>query len=193
MKNPLSWLPVASGMLVLVLSLGLAFVTVSSRNANNGELANSQKVQTQASSAAPTISLSPANGNFAFSAGQAYPVGIVVDSVGKSIDGVDVVISYDPTKVQIVGGKVNPSNVLPEVPLNTVDSTKGKIRFSALTFDPKPLTGIVGTFSFKPLTKGEVNFTIDFTSGATTDSNIAEHGSAVDVLSGVTNATYLFN
>lgn len=193
MRNPLSWLPIASGMLVLVLSLGLAYVTVSSRNANNGELATSQDVRTEASSTAPTLSLSPSSGNFDFQSGQTYPVGIVIDSAGKSIDGVDVVISYDPSKVQIIGGKVNSSSLLPEVPLNTADSVKGKIRFSALTFDPKAVTGIVGTFSFKPLSKGEVNFAFEFTNGATTDSNVAEHGSAIDVLTGVENATYMFN
>lgn len=193
MRNPLSWLPIASGILVLVLSLGLAFMTVSSRNSGGEQLANDQKIQTEAAISAPTLSLSPNSGSFDFISGQTYPVGIVIDSAGKSIDGVDVIISYDVAKASIVGGKVNSSSLLPEVPLNSVDSTKGKIKFSALTFDPKAVTGIVGTFSFKPLSKGEVNFSLDFTAGATTDSNVAEHGSAVDVLSGVQNATYTFN
>lgn len=192
MRSSLSWLPIASGMLVLVLSLGVAFVTVTSRN-NSGDVANSQALQTEAAVSFPTISLSPASGSFEFEPETEYPVGIVVDSAGKSVDGVDVVISYDPTRVEIVGSEVNPTGAFSEFPLNEVDAEAGKIRFSALTFDSIPVTGVVGTFSFRPLSAGEVNFLVDFTAGATTDSNIAEHGSAVDVLTGVQNATYLFN
>lgn len=192
MKSSLAWLPIASGMLVLVLSLGLAFVTVTSRN-SAGDVANSQALQSEASAAVPAIALSPATGQFEFSANAPFPVGIIVDSGGRSVDGVDVVISYDPAKVQIVGGKVNPTGVFSEVPLNLVDTAAGKIRFSALTFDPQPVTGVVGTFSFIPLSASEVNFQIDYTPGATTDSNIAEHGSAVDVLGKVENATYSFD
>lgn len=192
MKSSLAWLPIASGMLVLVLSLGLAFVTVTSRN-SAGDVANSQALQSEASAAVPAIALSPATGQFEFSANAIFPVGIIVDSGGRSVDGVDVVISYDPAKVRIAGGKVNPTGVFSEVPLNLVDTAAGKIRFSALTFDPQPVTGVVGTFSFTPLSASEVNFQIDYTPGATTDSNIAEHGSAVDVLGKVENATYEFN
>ena len=193
MKSPLSWLPIASGMLVLVLSLGLALTTVTNRNSGDGQLANNQNLRTQAASANPSISLSPATGSFDFAQGLTYPVGIVVDSAGKSVDGIDVVISYDPAKAQIVGGKVNATSLFPENPLNSVDAVRGKIRFSVLTFEPKAETGIVGTFSFRSLAKGEVNFTIDYTAGATTDSNMAEHGSAIDVLSNIENATYTFN
>jgi hypothetical protein len=179
-------------MLVLVLSLGLALVTVAGRN-GSGELGNSQNLQSRAALVQPTISLSPLDsGSAGFKIGETYPVGIVVDSAGKTIDGVDVVISYDPpNSVQIVGGKVNPTSVFPENPLNLVSN--GKIKFSALTFDPKPVTGVVGTFSVKPLVKGEVNFSIEFVPGATTDSNMAEHGTADDVLSEVVNATYKIN
>lgn len=192
MKSSLSWIPIASGMLVLVLSLGVAFLTVTSRN-SGGEVANSQNIRTEATQSQPALSLSPASGSFEFDTSATYPVGIIVDSAGKDIDGVDVVISYDPVKVQIVGGKVNPTSVFTDFPLNQVDTQTGKIRFSALTFNAQPVTGVIGTFSFKPLIKGEVNFQIDYTPGATTDSNIAEHGSATDVLAKVSGATYIFN
>lgn len=190
MKSPLSWLPIASGMLVLVLSLGLAFVTVSGRNGGVGTGAG-QNLTSNAANVVPTISLSPATGDYSFSAGQTYPVGIVVDSAGKSIDGVDVVISYDSAKVQVVGGKVNPTSLFSENPLNS--AAQGKIRFSVLSFSPQPQSGIIGTFSIKPLVKGEVDLNVDYAPGSTTDSNIAEHGSAMDVLGGVVSAKYTFN
>lgn len=187
-----AWLPIASGMLVLVLSLGLAFLTVSKRD-NAGEVATTQNIQSEAKIEMPSLVLSPVSGKMEFVKGMEVPVGIILDTAGKSVDGVDVVVSFDPAKAQVIGGKVNATNLFQEVPLNKVDNVKGKIKFSALTFDPKPLTGVVGTFSFRPVSSGEVNFQIDFTPGATTDSNIAEHGRATDVLGEAGNATFTFN
>ncbi len=193
MKNSLAWLPVASGLLVLVLALGLTFVTVASKN-GGGQLASggNQNLNANASEVVPSLSLSPDSQTYAYVSGQSTQVGILVDSGAKSIDGVDVVISFDPTAAQVVETKINPTTLLPEVPLNKVDNATGKIRFSALTFEAKPVAGILGMFAFKPLKKGEVNFSFDFTPGVTTDSNIAEHATAADVLGKVTNGTYQF-
>lgn len=190
MKNSLSWLPLASGFLVLVLSLGLAVVTVSNRSAVAP--GSGQSTTAKATEAIPTLSLSPEQGQYNYSPGGSYPIGIILDSAGKSVDGVDVVISFDPTKVEIVSGKVNPTTVFTEFPLNKVDTVLGKLRFSGLTFSPGPVTGVVGTFSIKPLVRGEVNLTFDFVAGATTDSNIAMHGSATDILGKVVNGRYFF-
>lgn len=187
MRNSLSFLPLASGLLVLVLSLAVAILTVTSKNA-----APSQNVTSKASEAISSLALTPDKATYSFSSGQTYTVGIVLDAAGKSVDGTDVVINFDPAKVQIVDSKVSTTTLLEQYPLNSIDNVKGKIRYSGLTFNSKPLTGIIGTFKFRPLGKGEVNFAFDFTSGATTDSNIAEHGTAQDILGKVTNGNYIF-
>ncbi len=205
MKNSLAWLPLASGMLVLVLSLGLAMLTVTNRAQSPGGVAQGSTatdLTANASSQVPSISLvasgggnntdSASTGEYVFDRTKTYPVGIVVDSAGKLIDGVDVVINYDPAKVEIVGNKVNPSTTFQEFPLNKIDLASGKILFSGLTFNPQSVLGIVGTFSFRPKAAGEVNFTVQFVPGATTDSNIAEHGSATDVLGTVNNLSFVF-
>jgi hypothetical protein len=101
-----------------------------------------------------------------------------------------VVISFDPTKVRILGNKVSPSGLLSQFPMNEVSS--GKIRFSGLTFEPKAINGILGSFRFEPLTVGEISFKIDYAPGNTTDSNIAEQGNMKDPLGEVGNATYVF-
>ncbi len=193
MRNSFSYLPLASGLLVLVLALGVAVLTVTSRNSSNQQASTtSQNVTTKAAEDVPSLSLSPAKANYTYTAGQSYTLGIILDSAGKTIDGVDVIINFDPTRAQVIDSKVNTASLFEQYPLNSVDNTKGKIRFSGLTFNPKPVTGIIGTFRFQSLGKGEVNFSFDFTLGATTDSNIAEHGSAKDVLGKVTNGTYFF-
>lgn len=188
MRNSLSFLPLASGLLVLVLSLGVAILTVTSRN----NAPSSQNVTTKATEANASLSLTPNDATYTYTPGQTYNLGIILDSAGISVDGADVVINFDPTLAQVVDSKVSTTTLLEQYPLNSVDNIKGLIRFSGLTFNSKPLTGIMGTFKFRPLGKGEVNFTFDFTPGATTDSNIAEHATAQDVLKTVTNGHYVF-
>lgn len=191
MRSFFSWLPLASGFLVLVLAMVVAVLTVTSRN-NASNLASSQDIRTSAAESAAVLSLSPATGDFSLSSGATIPVGIVVDSAGKSIDGVDVIMSFDPTRVTVVSPQVTPTGLFEESPLNQIDNTAGTIRFSALTFNAKPAAGIVGTFAFKPKVAGEITFTFAFTPGATTDSNVADHQSAKDILGKVENGRYNF-
>lgn len=180
----MKWLPVLLGMTVLVLSLAVAVLTVTQPKR--------QTTQTQATQVLASLSLSPASGDYLFSSGQSYPVGIVVDSGGKSIDGVDVIINFDPKKIQIASASLVATSLFERFPVNSVDNSRGQVRLSALTFNPKPVTGIVGTFSFRPRAKGEADFSFEFSPGATTDSNIAEHGTARDVLRKVENAKFVF-
>lgn len=192
MKSLLTYLPIATGVLVLVLSLGVAVVTLTKKN-SVGELAIDQNLNSQASQVAlPNLALNPQNENYVFSAGQTYPVGILLDSGDEEIDGVDVVISFDPTKVKVVTNEISSAGLLEQVPLNKVDNVNGKIRFSALTFTPKKVNGILGSFRYQPLSAGQINFNFDFKPGATTDSNVAKHGSASDALDKVVDATYVF-
>ncbi len=188
MKSLLHWAPVASGFLVLVLSMFVAVLTVSQRNSQSN-IATTQNLNTKASEQTASLSLSPASGSF--SLGAAAPaVGIVLDSGGKSVDGVDVIINFDPKKVQVAGVKVATTSLFEQFPQNSIDNVKGQIRFSALTFNPRPVTGIVGTFAFQSGFAGPVNFNFDFTYGSTKDSNIAEHGTAKDILGKVENGSY---
>lgn len=180
----MKWLPLTLGMTVLVLSLAVAVLTVT-----RGQ---QQVVQTKAVEVFGSLGLSPASGEYIFSPGQTYPVGIVVDAAGKSVDGVDVIINFDPKKVQVVGSSVSTTTLFERFPLNKVDNGAGRISFSALTFSPKAVVGIAATFSFKPTAPGEINLDFEFKPGATTDSNIAEHGTAKDVLGKVENAKFVF-
>jgi len=193
MNSVIKWLPLASGFLVLVLSLTVAVLTVSNKNSQLANTNNtSQDIRAKAAEQPASLSLSPASGDFTLTLASTYPVGIVVDSGGKSVDGVDVIINFDPKKVQVVNPQITTSTMFTQFPANKVDNTKGQIVFSGLTFNPKPVSGIMGTFQIKPLVKGEVTLNFDFALGATTDSNIAENGTAKDVLGSVVSARYTF-
>lgn len=186
MRSPLSYLPLAAGMLVLVLSLALGVLTVTSKNNL------SQNLSTKATMEVASFSLSPLTGTYNFVSGTSYPVGILVDSAGKSIDGVDIILNFDPKKVQVVGTTVATTSIFEQYLTNSVDNVNGVIKLSGLTFNTKPITGIVGTFRFQPLIKGEVTFNFQFTPGATTDSNVADHTTGKDILGNVQNGAYSF-
>ncbi len=111
MQSRIAWIPLASGLLVLVLSLGLAVLTVTKR------ATTSQDIRSQATETAGSLALSPAGGDYTFSTTQTIPVGIVVDSTGKSVDGVDVIINFDPKKAQVVGTALSPTSLFERVPL----------------------------------------------------------------------------
>jgi hypothetical protein len=192
MRNPLSYLPLASGLLVLVLSLIVGVVTVTSRKTATAQLGWDQNVTTEAADQVASFTLSPATGDYTFNGKTTYPVGIILDSAGKSVDGVDVIINFDPKKVAVEGSKIAPTNVFEESPANVVDNVNGQIRLSSLTFKARPVTGIIATFQIKPLARGTANFTFQFSPGSTTDSNVAEHGTAKDVLGKVENGKYTF-
>lgn len=185
MKSPLSYFPVASGLLVLVLSLAVGVLTVTSKQ-------GTQNTATKAAERMASLSLVPDTGDYTYSSNQSYPVGIIVDSVGKSVDGVDVIIKFDPQKATVLGTTVTVSNMFENFPMNKIDNVKGEIRLGGLTFEAKAQVGIVGSFQFKPKGPGKVNFQFDFTPGVTTDSNIAEHGTAKDLLGKVINGSYTF-
>ena len=189
MKSPLAFLPLASGFLVLVLSLAVGVLTVT----KGGSIpSSSQNVMTKAAEVTATLTLSPSSGEYEVSPGSSFPVGVIVDSAGKSVDGIDTIINWDPKMARVEDGRVVASNLFEQYMVNSVDNVKGQIKLGALTFTAKPVNGVVGTFRVTPLTEGSANFSFQFTPGATTDSNVAEHGTAKDILGRVENARFSF-
>ncbi|MCL4398000.1 hypothetical protein M1403_03160 [Patescibacteria group bacterium] len=192
MKSPISYLPLASGFLVLVLSLTVGVLTVTSKGSSNLASNTNQNLATKAAEENATMALSPATGDFVVDGKTSYPVGIIVNSSGKTIDGVDIILTFDPKKIQVNGTTVTVTNSFEQYPVNKIDNVKGEIRLSALAFTPKAITGIVGTFRVKPIARGQATINFQFAPGATTDSNIADHATAQDILGSVTNASFNF-
>lgn len=119
---------------------------------------------------------------------QTFPVTINIDTAGEPIDGADVAsLHFNPASLQVVS--ITPGTLMPNTVANSFDNTLGKVQFSQVTAGGTSFTGtgVLATINFKALTSGSSNITIDFTLGATNDSNLAAVG--VDRLGSVTNAT----
>lgn len=114
------------------------------------------------------------------------PVVVKISTLDYEVAGTDVVLNYDPQRLQFQ--KIESSNsVFKNFPPHF--TSEGKIRFSALA-DPQEKfkgSGEVATILFQTIKKGRSNISFDFTSGSTTDTNIALYGEAKDILENVNN------
>lgn len=143
---------------------------------------------TQAATGA-LLSFSPAQKTVKI--GEEFDVELTLDTKGVETSGTDVIINFDPTLVQILN--VRPGLLYQEYPVNEIDSTAGKIGFSAVAIPPKAFSG-KGTLAYlklKGLKAGTAALTIEFTRGETTDSNVVQvESGGKDILDKVISAYY---
>lgn len=143
---------------------------------------------------AATLSLSPASGTF--NKGCNFSLNIELDAAGAQTDGTDAILKYDPTRVSAIS--ITNGTIYPDYPGNSIDTQTGKINVSGLASPDKAFSskGTLATVNFKvsqtaPVGDTQVNFDFDPNNKAkTTDSNVVERGTIIDVLSSVTDGTY---
>ncbi len=121
--------------------------------------------------------------------GETLPLIINLDSKGLMVDGVDVLIIYNPSYLdpQFLTDK-NPLDTTESVfavfPLVKIDEAIGQIKFSALSSPGQSFVGNgqVAKLQFKALRQGKTSLEIKFKPGLTNDSNVALAGKGKDVL-----------
>lgn len=138
-----------------------------------------------------TLALSPASGTFVVNT--PFDVGIYLNTNGAKVDGVDIKLNFEPAKLE--AQQISPdTSVFPDFPTKTINATTGKITISATAAVGSPYSNTTATkmvtIRFKPLTAGSTSVSFDFTAGATTDSNVVENQTNLDILTAVTNANY---
>ena len=138
-----------------------------------------------------TLALSPASGTFTVNT--PFDVGVYLNTNGAKVDGVDIKLNYEPAKME--AQTITPdTSIFPDFPTKTINATEGKITISATAAVGSPYSNTsptkIVTIRFKPLTTGSTSITFDFTAGATTDSNVVENQTNLDILTAVTNANY---
>lgn len=146
---------------------------------------------------APIVYLSPSSTTK--TTGSSFPLDIMLDTRGRSVDGVDVVLSYSRTMAKVIdadGGKAGvqiiPGTLLFNTTVNDVSESSGRVMFSQVTAGSGTFngSGVLATINVRALAPGAANFTFTFTKGRTNDTN-ASFGGA-DLLEIVTNATMQF-
>jgi hypothetical protein len=143
---------------------------------------------------AATLSVSPSSSST--SVGQTFTLNILLDTQGQAIDGVDVYsLNYSPSLLQVqdsdaatAGTQISPGSLMTITSANSVNASTGKINFSQITSGGTTYngSGVLASVTFKALAVGTASVTLNYTPGATNDSNVA--GGGTDKLTGVTNA-----
>lgn len=143
----------------------------------------------------PTLSLVPSAEQDP--TGASFPVRIYLDTQGRAIDGVDVVLNFDKARLlaededfSAAGLQILPGSLLSNTTANEINNTSGKITFSQTTGGNNTFngSGVLATIYFKALAEGAAFANFDFTKGKTSDTN-ASFGGA-DILDSVTNGVY---
>ena len=133
------------------------------------------------------ISLGVPKTSFAFN--EVISVNVMVESGGHDLDGVDLIIRYDPKILEATSGGIIKGKIFDEYPLKSVDSKKGLIAISGISSLKSSFkgTGLFATMNLKAKAPGITALTVDFATGSTSDSNLVEAGSARDILEAVNN------
>jgi len=146
---------------------------------------------------AASLSLSPASGTFNRNCN--FSLDVVIDTQGAQTDGTDAILFYDSSRFSINTSLITPNTaVYPDFPGNNVDEAAGKITISGLASVATPFTGkgTLATLQFSvkdSAPTGATQITFDFdpnNKAKTTDSNVVERNTVVDVLNSVVNGNY---
>ncbi len=146
---------------------------------------------------AATFSLSPSEETF--KKGCNYQVNINLDTQGVNTDGADALLLYDPNIFSITNSSITNGSIYPEYPGNSVNQINGQISISGISSVSQPFNG-QGLFATINLlvkdnaSTGNTALNFDFDPAnptKTSDSNIVERGTVVDVLNSVTDGNYI--
>lgn len=104
----------------------------------------------------------------------------------KIVDGVDIIMSYDPTLVS--ADEILPGALFSDYPVQKIDEVSGKVSVSGISASGGITpTGLFGSVSFTAKKAGKAKISVDFVPNSTTDSNVVESQTAVDLLGQVNN------
>lgn len=178
-------------MLIILILIGTGIYFVSSNNL----LKNVFRIGSQnASAIVPiglgTISLTPISPSF--NSGDPINIDINLDTGGRTVQGVDLVISYNPKLLEASPKTVFTRGTLySEYPIVAVDNTQGIIQVSAIaSISNFGFNGVgkFGSLQFRTLDKGNATVSVRFAKDNTTDSNLVEFKTGTDILGNVENA-----
>lgn len=200
-------------LIILGIAIVLSFVLLSTRIAapRRSPIVNQETNISIATGDSQAIEVIPADqkggklimnpSDSSLTVGRAIEMEVNIDAPGITLDGADVVISYDPRLVRVGAIGNNTANTdlsrgpyFLQLVRTTVDQTAGKITVTG--FSPreemlqKEDTNPVAMFSFPvtALQPGVATFHIEYQPGRSDLSTLVEQGTSKNILTGVHDA-----
>ena len=146
-----------------------------------------QDIREKAAGTDVIFSLSPAN--IQTVTDSTFMLDIMLDTGSKVVNGAEVIIRFDKNALEALA--LNPGSIFPTYPEvgRVIDNEKGEIRLSGMAFNfqtggIEPFSGIgkFGDIKFRAKETGASSINFVFTLGDTTDSNVVEKDTSLDVL-----------
>lgn len=128
--------------------------------------------------------------NKGYSVNDVVSVGVVVDTGGNIVDGVDLIVRFDPKVLDATPAGLIKGNILDEYPTVSIDKNKGLVAVSGISNIKNGFKGnaLFAIINFRAKTTGRTSLSIDFQGkGITTDSNLIETATSKDILEQVGN------
>lgn len=143
---------------------------------------------------AATLALSPSSGTA--NKGCSFSLNIILNTGVAQTDGTDAVLIYDPTR--FTANSITNGTIYPDYPGSSIDPQAGKITISGLASISSAYSGqgTLATINFNvgsnaPAGVSQIKFDFDPNDkGKTTDSNVVQRDTVVDILNTVTDGSY---
>jgi hypothetical protein len=121
--------------------------------------------------------------------GQTYTLTINLDTKNKNIVAADAYLNYDPTMIKVIS--INEGVIFPTHPALDFSASKGLITISGIMPIQERFAGqgVMATILFQPIKTGSTEISFQYEPEETTDSNMVELGSSIDILGSATNLT----
>ncbi|MBU1032217.1 cohesin domain-containing protein [Patescibacteria group bacterium] len=117
------------------------------------------------------------------------PVSVIIDSGGHMINGVDLIIKYDPKVLEVVSDGLIKGTMFDNYPLISSDADTGLISISGISEAQNGVkdAGQFATVNLKTKVAGTTSLMVDFEKDSTIDSNMVEVSTLNDILENVDN------
>lgn len=178
-------------LVVVLLVLGYFFI-------QNNKTLSSQKLQVVPLGSGKITLQSPKQ---EFKVGDQVPVVIGLSTGGRTIVGVDLVLSYNPQVLDATSSSnitvfTSSGELFSEFPIISVDRQKGIAKVSAIASLGKigfNGLGLLGTINFIAKSVGDADIKIDYSPNQTIDSNMLEYATGIDILGEVKSINVKIN
>ena len=137
--------------------------------------------------ATASFSLSPASGTQ--TVGSTFTADIILDTGGDAVSGASALLTYDTTKLQVVGSQLTQGPIFNQSPLvNKVDPSAGTIQYDSGSLGTSYTgRGTMATITFKALAAGTAQVNFVYNPGSTSNTSIVAAASGPTNLLGVVN------
>lgn len=189
---------VVYGLLVILILAALFIRFWQGKNLPKVPADKAPIVQTNQVMTIPTVIKSPMVGKISlqassqvFKSGETGELSVMFEAPGKKLDGIDIVLRYDPGIINVTG--FSEGKYFKLYPRKDINNQLGVVYVTALdpasdaVLDPRKTA--LGVIHFRAKEQGSSGVNFDFTSGTTGKSALTEQGTSQNILGNASGVT----